>query len=50
MPKHKRAKVRLIVHEPDPEPKPVRQIMTAADRRNWFRRQAGWPELKESSN
>lgn len=24
-------------------PKPARQSMTAADRRNWFRRLAGWP-------
>ena len=30
-------------------PKKVRAVMTAADRRNLYRRQAGWPVLKEKT-
>lgn len=26
-----------------------RQVMTASERRNWFRKKAGWPALREKS-
>lgn len=33
--------------EPEPEPEPVVMEDTAADRRNWLRKQAGWPLLRD---
>ena len=51
--KKRRASVAMIEHEIDKAPEPVaekrtKQVMTAVDRRNWFRKQAGWPPLKAS--
>ena len=30
---------------PAPE-RPARPVENAADRRNWYRKQAGWPQIK----
>lgn len=47
-PKHFPKKGERLVNGEWVMPKPARPVETAADRRNWLRKQAGWPPVKEN--